>query len=312
MKDKKEFEVVRHTTMNYLEIFIIEMTARSLHGHEDLEIGILLNGSVTLFIDQGQHQLRTGDIYIINRYQVHSFLNASDCTQILAFQLRTDFYRKIDPQLGFLFLEGNIIRSGFLYKNLYQQLFCCAEYYFTRPLHYELKCSSLLFELLYEILTNSHYLFFDAREATITQNNSLRLNRITDYMNEHHSENISLQDIADLENITPYHASHFIKKMLGISFQEYLNNIRFEHALLLIEKSDLTILDICLETGFSSSRYLNQMFEKMFGCTTKEYLKMPEKPYLTDMALPIENIQKRYSFEKSAFIFKRYKDSLQL
>ena len=48
MLKKEEFEIVQHTTMNYLEIFLVEMTARSPHGHGDLEIGILLDGSLTL------------------------------------------------------------------------------------------------------------------------------------------------------------------------------------------------------------------------------------------------------------------------
>lgn len=310
MKSPKEYEIVKHTTMEQLEIFIVDITARSPHGHDDLEIGILLDGSITLFLEQEQHILHTGDIYVINRHQVHSLSNTADFTRILAFQIHTDFYRKTDPKLGFLFLEDNIIRSGHLYTTLYSLLFDCADLYFLRSLHYELKCSSLLMNLLYEILTNVHYSIFSGKEASAAQNSALRLNRITDYISEHYAERISLQDIADSENITLYHASHFLKKKLGISFQEYLNNIRFEHAMFLIENSDLKILDICLETGFSSTRYLNQMFEKNFGCSTKEYLKMPKKPHLTDVTLPTGNIQKRYSFEQSAFIFKKFKKGL--
>ncbi|HBA50752.1 MAG TPA: hypothetical protein DCZ91_23735 [Lachnospiraceae bacterium] len=91
-----------------------------------------------------------------------------------------------------------------------------------------------------------------------------------------------------------YHLSHFIKKMLGISFQEYLNNVRFEHALQLVRHSDFNILDVCLETGFSSSRYLNQMFEKKLGCTVKEYRKRDVKPIVFVPSLPADNVQKRY------------------
>ena len=51
MNKKKELEIVRHTTMNHLEIFLLEMVLRQPHGHEDLEIGILLEGSVYLFLE---------------------------------------------------------------------------------------------------------------------------------------------------------------------------------------------------------------------------------------------------------------------
>lgn len=302
---KKEFEIVLHTMMNYLEIFLVEMTARVPHGHDDLEIGILLEGNLTFYTEQEQHELRTGDIYIINRYQVHSFLNKGSRNRIPAFQVHTDFYRKINYELGFLHFESNIIRSGVLHDNLYETLLTCADYYFASSEFNELKCSSILFDVLYQILTNARYSITSEQASVTAKNNSLRLNRITEYILEHYTEYISLQEIADLEHITTYHASHFIKKMLGISFQEYVNQIRFEHALQLMQKSSLNILDICMEAGFSSSRYLNQMFEKHFGCTTKEYLKMKEKPHLTGTALPTDNIQKRYSFEQSAFILKK-------
>lgn len=301
MSERKEFEIVRHTTMNYLEIFMVEMTARGPHGHDDLEIGILLEGSMTLFTELEQYELKTGDIYIINRFQIHSFLNKDSKNLILAFQIHTDFYRKIDYQLGFVKFENSIIRSGALHDSLYQTLISCAALYFSEAAHSDIKCSSLLLDALYQLLAYTHYTITTEKESTTAKNNSRRLNRIADYISEHYMEHISLQDIANLEHITPYHASHFITRMLGISFQEYLNNIRFEHAFQLISKSDFPILDVCLETGFSSSRYLNQMFEKNLGCSVKEYKKSKKKPQLIGAALPTENTQKRYSFEQATF-----------
>lgn len=305
MNEKKEFEIVRHTTMNYLEIFMVEMTARSPHGHDDLEVGILLEGTLNLFTEMEQYELHAGDIYVINRYQIHSFLNQHGKNQILAFQIHTDFYRRIDYQLGYVKFESEIIRSGFLHDVLYQTLFQCASFYFSSSPHNDIKCSGLLLDALYHLLTCSHYTITSEKESAAAKNNSRRLNRITEYISAHYAEHISLTEIAELENITTYHASHFIKHMLGISFQEYLNNIRFEQALQMLDTSDLPILDICLETGFSSSRYLNQMFQKHLGCTARDYRKKQKKPRLISPALPTGNLQNRYSFEQAAFAFRR-------
>ncbi len=302
---KEEFEIVHHTTMNFLEIFLVDMTARSPHGHGDLEIGILLDGALTLFTEFKQFELHAGDIYIINRYQIHSFLNKDGQNKILAFQIHPDFYRRIDYQLGLLRLDNSIIRIGALHDNLYQTLLSCAVLYFSSSSHNAIKCSSLVLDAIYQLLTCMNYTITSEKESATAKNNSRRLNRITDYISEHYMEHISLQNIASLENITTYHASHFITQMLGISFQEYLNNIRFEHAYQLVDKSDLPILDICLETGFSSSRYLNQMFIKKLGCSVKEYRKKQEKPHLIGAALPTDNIQKRYTLGQAAFIVQK-------
>jgi AraC-like DNA-binding protein/mannose-6-phosphate isomerase-like protein (cupin superfamily) len=305
MHEKKEFEIIMHTTMKYLEIFLVEMTTRVPHGHDDFEIGILLEGDLSIFIENEPYELHAGDIFIINRYQVHSFLSKNSRNRILAFQIHTDFYRRINYQLGFLYFKDNIFRSGVFYDNLYETLLSCADCYFSASEHKDLKCSSILFDALYRLLNNGTYTMWCEKATVTAQNNTLRLNRMTEYILEHFNECLSLQDIAELEKISKYHASHFIKKMLGISFQEYLNQLRFEHALQIMRNSTLSILDICIESGFSSSKYLNQMFQKNFGCSAREYSKMKEKPYLTGVALPTGNIENRYSFEQSAFLYSK-------
>jgi AraC-like DNA-binding protein len=68
----------------------------------------------------------------------------------------------------------------------------------------------------------------------------------------------------------PY-VSHLFKNILGISFQEYLKEKRFEHALELLNTTSKTILDIAIESGFSDLRYMTKAFREKYGCTPKEY-----------------------------------------
>lgn len=294
MSKRKELEIVRHTAMNHLEIFLLEMILRQPHGHEDLEIGILLDGSVYLFLETELYTLKKGDIYILNRHQIHSFSRTEEGNKILAFQLGSDFYRQLNPALAYIQFENTIIHSGLLHNQIQEKLLSCALCYFNQEAYYELRCGSWMLEVLYDILTGTHSRIASEKESLLARSNSLRLTRITDYISSHYAEKICLEDIADMESITAYHLSHFIKKMLGISFQEYLNNVRFEHALQLVRQSDFNILDICLETGFSSSRYLNQMFEKKIGCTVKEYRGRRIKPTVIAPSLPADNVQRRY------------------
>ncbi len=305
MSTKGQLEIIRHTNMNHLEIFLIEMTAKQLHGHSDMELGIIWEGNMTVFVDQKRYELKKGDIYLINRYQMHSFSSPAGQNIILAFQVHTDFYRIISHQLEYLRFGENIFRSGPLYERLYTMLMQCARYYFSSEEFSEVKCSSLFLDALYLLLQDTPYIITSEKEYSSAQNNVMRINRITDYIIEHHQERIALDDVAALENITSYHASHFIKKMLGISFQDYLSNVRFDHALQLIHQTDLSILDICLESGFSSSHYLNQMFQKTFGCTTKEYIAKKAYPEHIEIAPPDTAVKTRYSYERSAVILEK-------
>ena len=70
MAQKKELEIIQHTKMNSLELFLIEVTSRNPHGHDDLELGVIMEGSITIFLEQESFLLHKGDIFLINRHQV--------------------------------------------------------------------------------------------------------------------------------------------------------------------------------------------------------------------------------------------------
>ena len=302
MRKGNEIEIVRHNTMGQLEIFLVEMISRAPHGHDDLEMGILLDGNMTIFLDQKPYQLIKGDIYIINRFQVHSFLRTTESNRILAFQIHPDFYKNINPSLGALHFENNIIHSGALHKQLTAALLSGAHAYFEETLEGQINCSSQLLAAMALLLKYSYYSIASRQETVSDQNNTLRLNRIMDYIADHYTEKLSLEQLAEMEHITTFHASHFIRNMLGMSFQQYVNQVRFEHALTLFETTRLSATDVCLEVGFSSTRYLNQMFETNLHCSYKEYMHAAEKPRLSNVALPTGNIQKRFSFHVSKLL----------
>ncbi len=306
MGKKSEFEIVQHTNMSLLEVFLVEISSRSPHGHEDLEIGILLKGSIALFLDQRRRALHPGDIYIINRCQVHSFLNVGQDNLLLAFQVHRDLYRKIHPKLDYLKVEENVIRSGALYESIRRSLVACAGAFFSQDEYRELKCASIILDVFHQLLTSSRCTISSEQATAAAQNNILRLNRMTAYISEHHAGRISLEDIANEEHISPYHASHFFTGMVGISLQEYINLTRFEHAMRLLDSTNLSLLDVCMESGFSSTRYLNRMFVKMLGCTAKEYRGAEKKPSPIVTSIPAGNVERRIPFIQSQKIFSEY------
>ncbi len=308
MSVQKEVEIIQHTKMNSMELFLVEMMSRNPHGHDDLEIGMIMEGSVTLFLEQQSYKLQVGDLFIINRHQVHS-LSSKGKNLILAAQIHTEFYRQIDYSLEYLRFENSILRTADIPAGLRNHFFDCAASYFSDEPFFALKSSGLMLQFLYELVRTTPCYIASEKESVSAYHNTMRLNRIINYISKHYTEHISLQDIADLEHVTDYHISHFMQKMLGMSFQEYLSHLRFRHALILMQKTDLKLLDICLESGFSSTRYMNQMFERQFHCSAKEYRKSENKPFLSSLPVSTDTIQKKYDGKKALQLLQKYKKS---
>lgn len=303
MGKEKEYEIVQHTLMNNLEVLMVEMTSRNPHGHSDLEIGTVVKGSLELILDQKHIKLEKNDIYVINRYQIHSFIGKGRESLVLAFQINSEFYKNLSSKQNRYQFRSIIRNSDAGHDRLYDNLLECAKTYYSQGPFFEMKCASLLFDSLYLLAGMEGSRIISDKEYAMTRSSTLRLNRILEYMSGHYTEPIRLEDLADSEHITSYHLSHFIKKALGISFQEYLNDLRFEQAYRLVTQTSFNILEVCMECGFSSSRYLNQMFMKRTGYKVMDFRKRKVTFELNSSVLPIKNIQRKLSFEQSNNLF---------
>ena len=128
------------------------------------------------------------------------------------------------------------------------------------------------------MLNHIPYMLIPEEAYLSAANFEKRMNRIIDYVHEHYSEKITLQDIADRENLTTSYLSHLFKDHLHKSFQAFVNELRFERSVFLLKNTDMKIIDVCIESGFSDSKYLNRTFMEVFGVTPKEF----RKQYRTD------------------------------
>lgn len=91
------------------------------------------------------------------------------------------------------------------------------------------------------------------------------------FMEENFSKDISLDDVSRTVDISPYYFSKLFKEETGENFIEYLTNLRIEKAKKLLQNKDLSIKNICVDTGYSDPNYFSRIFKKQVGVTPTEY-----------------------------------------
>ncbi len=91
------------------------------------------------------------------------------------------------------------------------------------------------------------------------------------YLESHYQESPTLSQIAKIANISEGHLSRLFHSQLGIPYSKYLNNLKIEHVKLFLLKTDKSITDIALSTGYCSSEYLSANFKKNTGMTPKDF-----------------------------------------
>lgn len=97
------------------------------------------------------------------------------------------------------------------------------------------------------------------------------------YVQEHLSEKLSVPTLAASVNMSESRFSHVFKKETGISFWEYVNQLRMDKAMELLTETDLRIGDVAEETGWENPNYFSTQFKKKTGKTPVEYRKGQQK-----------------------------------
>lgn len=89
---------------------------------------------------------------------------------------------------------------------------------------------------------------------------------------------LSLKTQAQLLSVNPSYLSTLFKKETGVTLTEYVNRKRIEHALLLLNSTNMQIQLVALHCGIPDVNYFTKTFKKLVGRTPKDYREMISNP----------------------------------
>ena len=95
------------------------------------------------------------------------------------------------------------------------------------------------------------------------------------YADKSFSEPITLSELSAIYHKNAKYLGRLYKREMGISYSDYLLNLRLINAEKLLRKSDSKIIEIALASGFNSISYFNREFFKKNGVSPGEFRKKP-------------------------------------
>lgn len=142
----------------------------------------------------------------------------------------------------------------------------------------QLKGSSQLVQLL-DILT---YLSHSKDIKPITNPEYINLNKesekdrmgeVYEYVMNNYKSKITLQEVAELANLSVSAFSRFFKSRANKSFSDFVSDVRISHACKLLHEEDIHISEVCYESGFNTLSNFNKQFKDRIGKTPLNYRK---------------------------------------
>lgn len=101
-----------------------------------------------------------------------------------------------------------------------------------------------------------------------------KLVAVTNYIDSHRSEDLTVEQLAELAGFSKYHFERLFKSSMGISCYQYITKRRVMMAQELLGDTDLSVMDIAMQSGFFSLSTFNRVFKDMNGCSPTEYRKL--------------------------------------
>ncbi|MFV0342536.1 MAG: response regulator [Anaerocolumna sp.] len=125
----------------------------------------------------------------------------------------------------------------------------------------------------FEWIDNLYYIIFEGLTQLLGKHHSRVIVQAVDYISNHYGENINLESTAEYANKSKNYFSYLFKKEMGVSFVEYLNNIRVEQAKKLLDSTDEMTYEISEKVGYSDYKYFSSVFKKVTGMSPIQYRK---------------------------------------
>ena len=92
-----------------------------------------------------------------------------------------------------------------------------------------------------------------------------------EYIENHYMKNLELKEVANHVFLNEWYFSSQFKKHMGVSFSEYLNQVRINHAKILLSHKEIKISHVAKLVGFQDQAYFSLVFKRFVHISPKRY-----------------------------------------
>lgn len=244
------------------------------HWHLECELIYVQTGEVTVSHNNTAYHLQKEDCIFINSGEIHYIKGSEDSiTDILMFDTA---------------LLGNISPKHFqlLYPRL-RHHYPVMEYF--HAIRDELKKKKEFYDVKVSCLMTDFIIDIFRHEPLCEQKQLKDSSSIENYKNllseiEEKCSYITFEDACDFMGLSKPYFSRFFKNISGMTFSQYLNIIRLEKAIQLLNHNteNLSITQIASSCGFDTIRHFNRVFKDFTGLSPRQ---LPENYVLSSHSI---------------------------
>jgi AraC-like DNA-binding protein len=251
-----------------------------LHQHHEIQITYIIKGSGTLMLEDYIGEFYPGNVYVIGSYVSHVFRSEAyhndreDNVHCISLFFDPDFLGHSFLNLPELHQFNDFIKKSFKGLEINQPVASTIS-----VLMYELNQKKdferliIMLKILSILSDSDNYKVLSKAVPveSLSNNTDKRLNEIFNFTIKQYAEEIKLQQIAGMANMTVSAFCKFFKLHTGKTYFQFLNEIRISNACKLLREDKKSIEHIACDTGFKNLSNFNRKFKQINGVTPSEF-----------------------------------------
>lgn len=253
------------------------------HWHEELEFDYIVEGSIDVVTNNGTYSFKEGEGFFCNANVLCKMEGRPGGRRVVLFShlfhkiflsghFKSIFEIKyLDPiiynkNIEIIALRRDTVCQKKILSKL-KQLYRIRKQQTDAEFETRNLLSEVWLLLMEEIETN------DTARTNVDIRNQERILTMIGYIQRTYAEKFSLEDIAASANVSTRECLRCFKKNIKKTPFEYLMEYRLEKASELLRTTDMPVVEIAFETGFSSNAYFGKKFKEFRGMTPGTYRK---------------------------------------
>ena len=231
--------------------------------HDPVEIAIVRKGYVNMTVNGTVYAMKPGTVMIVFPGMIHSYDSVSEDAEGLFVGFSPDAVDEF----------RNILITMWPVKPMLKISECPAETEEAVEKLEEYSKEEGAHPLLLSYIHLLAACLFTKLELVSSEkmNQGNFMYKVLYYIQQHSHENLTLESVAKEMGVGKSHLSHLFSLKLKINFRRFLNTIRVEKACILLQDTDMSIKEICYETGFESTRTFHRVFLEEQKITPVEF-----------------------------------------
>lgn len=256
-------------------------TSVPLHWHEEFELNYILQGEGDFICGDERFSVQDGDIILLQPDMLHAVYThqkkrlAYDTIVFHARMLGFSNHDRCTIEYIQPIVNGSCLVSPHItprhpdygqLRPVVEAIFSCAKGDYPHP---DLLLKSELMRLFWLLETGDSL----HRYQPSCHNRSDSLRPILEYMNDHFTEELTVEQLALRANLSKSYFMNCFKQTAGVSAMEYIIQLRISAACRMLLSPDITVAEAAFSCGFNNLSNFNRHFKRIVGCTPVKYKK---------------------------------------